>query len=109
MPSMVRCYVCNEMVFTKSVREHYEKRHNMSREDWERYVIYFVMDGNKVALDIMKRYHPRNIFTALPYLIADSFASLPRNTDLDVEQFLHDLLGVVRIILSEKQEQGKGE
>jgi len=109
MPDLVKCYLCNEMVFSMSVREHYVKRHNISMEDQERLVDSLTNDGVKIALDMAKHYSPAKIIMALPYLIAASIASHPEYTDLDAEQFLHDLSGVVRIILSEKQEQGKGE
>jgi len=109
MPDLVKCYMCNEMVFRTSLREHYVKRHNVSMEDQERLVDSIMEDGVKIALDMAKHYSPARIIKALPYLIAASIASHSGYTDLDVEQFLYDLSGVVRIILSEKQEQGKGE
>jgi len=109
MPDLVKCYMCNEMVFDTSVREHYAKRHNVSMEEQLRLLDSLIEDGVKIALDMAKHYSPAKIIRALPYLIAASIASRSGYTDLDVEQFLHDLSGVVRIILSEKQEQGKGE
>jgi len=99
MPDLVKCHLCNEMVFSMSVREHYAKRHNVSMEEQERLVDSLIKDGVKIALDMAKHYSPAKIISALPYLIAASIASLPEYTDLDVEQSLHDLSGVVRIIL----------
>jgi len=106
MPDLVKCYLCNEMVFRTSLREHYAKRHNVSMEDQERLVNSFTEDGVKIALDMAKHYSPAKIIMALPYLIAASIAGHSEYTDLDVEQFLHEMSGVVRIIL---RKAGTGE
>jgi len=99
MPDLVKCQLCNELVFRTSLREHYVKKHNVSLEQQLRLVDSYIEIGKKVTLDIAKRYSPAEITMALPYLIAGSIASRPSYTDLDVEQFLHEMSGVVRIIL----------
>jgi hypothetical protein len=99
MPDLVKCYMCNEMMFRTSLREHYAKRHNISMEEQLRLVDSYIEIGKKVTLDIAKRYSPAEVTMALPYLIAASIVSRPGYTDLEVEQFLHEMSGVVRIIL----------